>query len=340
MRGAPFFILILLLLACSERENPAEPSPLKEYKIAAWAGPWVLASVFTVSIDSHVQLVLADSIMLSDSTLSWTPDGSKVLFTSDWQVHVVNSDGTRLRKLSSGGSKDAFAVWSPEGFRIALQSEKEGRPDIYVMNSDGSSPKRLTNSARGARMPSWSRDGEQIAYMGDGGIHVVGANGTGDRQVTNYADDFRPLWSPVGTKILFRSRRDGNSEVYIMNPDGSGQINISRNPSNDEDHAWSPDGNEIVFVSDRDSGLDEQDHFVTRRELYVVNVDGTRLTRITHNSYAFSPTWSPSGLWIAFEDRLPEWGGVSVLTIISSAGGGKTWLPGGFSPVWSPVRLP
>jgi Tol biopolymer transport system component len=175
--------------------------------------------------------------------------------------------------------------------------------------------------------------------MGDGGIHIINVDGTGDRQLTSYGDDFRPLWSPTGMKILFRSHRDGNNEVYVMNSDGSGQTDISRNLANDDDQAWSPDGEEIVFVSDRDSGLDEEGHFVPRRELYTVNVDGSRLTRITYNSYASSPAWCPNSVWIVYVDQSLTINGTSYVTLILSVGNNRTPIAGGFSPIWSPVKV-
>jgi Tol biopolymer transport system component len=310
-----------------------------EYRVAYWSGVWLLASVRSVSLSGSEHSLIADSLIVCDSTLSWSRDGTRILFTSDWKICAINSDGTQLKTLSSDSSKDAFAVWSPEGLRVAYQSEQGGKPDIYVMFRDGTGKKRLTNSVGGARMPSWSPDGWRIAYMGDGGIHVINVDGTSDHQLTNYSDDFRPLWSPNGTKILFRSRRDGNYEVYVMNPDGSDQRNISTNAATDDDQAWSPDGEEIVFVSDRDAGPDEQEHVYRRRELYTVNVDGSRLIRITYDSYASSPAWSPDGLWIVYINYALTTSGTPYVTVIPSIGGTRTTRAPGFSPVWSPVKV-
>ncbi len=80
--------------------------------------------------------------------------------------------------------------------------------------------------------------------------------------------------SKINGKIAFHSNRDGNWEIYTMNPDGSDQNRLTNNNYDDEGPAWSPDGSKIVFTSNRD-GNDE---------IYVMNPDGSGQTRITNNS--------------------------------------------------------
>src|SRR4026208_846628 len=81
-------------------------------------------------------------------------------------------------------------------------------------------------------------------------------------------------------KIAFVSDRDGNQEIYSMNADGSGQVNLTKNPASDFDPSWSPDGTKIAFTSDRDNGW----------EIYVMNSDGSGVTRITNNP---ALDWTP-----------------------------------------------
>ena len=84
------------------------------------------------------------------------------------------------------------------------------------------------------------------------------------------------VWSPEGRKIAFLSKRDGNWDVYVMNADGSGKKNLTRNRGKDGPSgwppAWSPDGRKITFVSDRDGTY----------EVYVMNADGSGQGRLTH----------------------------------------------------------
>ncbi len=86
-------------------------------------------------------------------------------------------------------------------------------------------------------------------------------------------------------QIAFVSRRDGNSEIYVMNADGSGQTNLTNNPASDTFPAWSPDGSRIAFTSDRDGN----------QEIYVMNADGSGQTPLTNNPETDnSPVWSPA----------------------------------------------
>ncbi|MCY3722688.1 MAG: hypothetical protein OXG97_10750 [Candidatus Poribacteria bacterium] len=97
--------------------------------------------------------------------------------------------------------------------------------------------------------------------------------------------------APTTPKILFTSTRDGNREIYTMNPDGSEQINLTQHPADDLHASWSPIGEQILFASDRD-GV---------RDLYLMNTDGTNVRRVfKKESYRENPTWSPEGKHIAY----------------------------------------
>jgi len=100
-----------------------------------------------------------------------------------------------------------------------------------------------------------------------------------------------PAWSPDGRKLAFVSQRDGNSEIYVMNADGSAQENLTRQPASDSHPSWSRDGRRIVFVSRRDDNS----------EIYVMNADGSGLRNLTRTpSDDLDPSWSPDGRAIAF----------------------------------------
>lgn len=87
-------------------------------------------------------------------------------------------------------------------------------------------------------------------------------------------------------RIAFVSTRDGNPEIYVMRPDGSGLVNLTNNPANDRLPAWSPDGSKIAFRSTRGRNTD----------IYVMNDDGSDVVRLTdHPAVDTSPSWTSDG---------------------------------------------
>jgi len=99
---------------------------------------------------------------------------------------------------------------------------------------------------------------------------------------------------PSGGKIAFASLRDGNYEIYSMNPDGSNQTRLTNNTATDSVPSISPDSNRIAFASNRDGN----------NEIYVMNSDGTGQSRLTNNTATdYYPSFSPDGNRIVFSSR-------------------------------------
>jgi TolB protein len=95
----------------------------------------------------------------------------------------MNADGTGEQRLTDNASFDGRPAWSPDGRRIAFESNRDGEREIYVMNADGSAQVRVTDGGRPAEgMVSWSRDGSKIIFRRQGqgaGMIVVHADGSG-----------------------------------------------------------------------------------------------------------------------------------------------------------------
>ncbi len=128
--------------------------------------------------------------------------------------------------------------------------------------------------------------------------------------------------APKTAKIVFRSMRDGNSEIYSMNPDGSDQKNLTQHRAQDIAPVWSPTGRQILFQSDRDGIPD----------LYLMDPDGTNVRQVFKKLIGREfPTWSPDGKALAYH----RFHTFSIYTA-SIDGEDEAKLAEGLWPEWSP----
>ncbi len=134
---------------------------------------------------------------------TWSPDGNRIAFVSDRsgspQVYVMNSNGTNVKKISSG-SYNTDPSWSPNSSvsKIAYVRVEGGEANIFTVNPDGSDEQRLTWSSRRNENPSWSPDGHYIAFSSNRGgsndIYIMYLNGQNQRQLTKGGGKTFPTW--------------------------------------------------------------------------------------------------------------------------------------------------
>jgi Tol biopolymer transport system component len=223
-------------------------------KIAFLSGANADFDIFVMNADGSGRTNLT-KLAKGDMFQNWSPDGSRITFTRGVSIFVMNSDGSGQKALTIPGEneEDQFAEWSPDGRRIAFIRSKHDANEafvtnLWVMNPDGSGAKALTNYQLGPGPDvlvfgfSWSPDGNRIAYDVDGDIHVVGADGTGDTNVTNGSPlrETQPRWSPDGQKIEFSAVVGDASDLFVMNADGSQSVNLTNNPAHEGEAAWRP----------------------------------------------------------------------------------------------------
>jgi Tol biopolymer transport system component len=175
---------------------------------------------------------------------AWSPDGTRIVYrveTPDPQPSTPDFDktGTLVVALDGSGVVSVTATsrvlggvmsWSPDGTMMAVGGRHEADPpraeSIWTMNADGSGTRRLTPEGVDAQQPAWSPDGQRIAFTvaeeGRFMIYVMNADGTDSRRLTTGPQDEGPMWSPDGSMIAF-FRGVGGTDLWLMNPDGSGQ---------------------------------------------------------------------------------------------------------------------
>ncbi|MCE2416624.1 PD40 domain-containing protein [Candidatus Poribacteria bacterium] len=139
--------------------------------------------------------------------------------------------------------------------------------------------------------------------------------------------------APTTPKILFTSTRDGNREVYSMNPDGSEQVNLTQHPAEDLEAVWSPTGEQILFVSNR-RDLRPRGN----RDLYLMDPDGSNVRHVFKRkieAWRENPTWSPDGKQFAYSSI--DWGRLEFACHIAPLGEQESeFLVDGSFPAWSP----
>jgi len=204
-------------------------------------------SIYVMNTDGSNQRKLT-STPRRQGEPTWSPDGQNLAFSGPAgrlgaaDIFVINADGSDLRNVTNTVTTSFDFAWSPDARQIAYVEIHIPEPSspLYIVNADGTGKRRLTRSlAVDLGSPSWSPDGRTLAFTGDGGIYTVHADGTGLRKLTSHGHS--PKWSPDGRRILFASGRDGETDIFVMNTDGSQQLNLTHTPNISESAAnWAP----------------------------------------------------------------------------------------------------
>jgi Tol biopolymer transport system component len=126
------------------------------------------SGIATVDPDGTGQIVVVSGTGYRSATPSWSPDGQRIAYSAtvgdpygaDFEIFVVNADGTNLTQLTRNGGTNLGPVWSPDGTKIAFASGRAGHPpdgnlDVYSMNADGSGQTRLTTDPADDFNPDW-----------------------------------------------------------------------------------------------------------------------------------------------------------------------------------------
>jgi Tol biopolymer transport system component len=155
-------------------------------------------------------------------------------FANSWTLYSVNADGSDFAQVSTGQTSSGDYSWSPDGSKLAYTSDEldPGENDLWVLDSNGTKARVTPYGSNnvGPSRPAWSPNGTKIAYVytnysnGAKGIIIRNADGSNYQEGTqelSRGSGSNPAWSPDGSKITFFSQQDGHGDIYIMNATGT-----------------------------------------------------------------------------------------------------------------------
>lgn len=163
-------------------------------------------------------------------------DGSANIYTMDLRSRTTT-------RLTSSQAIDTSASYSPDGSKIVFESDRGGRQQIYVMGADGSNPQRVSFGNGSYSTPVWSPRGDLIAFTKQSGgqfsIGVMKTDGSGERLLTSGFHNEGPTWAPNGRVLMFFRESGGTSRLYTIDLTGRNERQI-QTPNAASDPAWSP----------------------------------------------------------------------------------------------------
>ena len=348
-------LVAILLIAC---EGPLESNAHLTPKIVFESTRNGNSQIYLVDMDGSNQTNLSvnDRINISPQ---FSPDGSQIVFESgplhnhahfDGSIYMMELDGSNQTDVSETESAESYSPqFTPDGSQIVFMIFPYDR--LIIMDADGSNQTDLSlvnyvfdPADRSTLSTHLFSEGLKIVFdyngttWGNGNIYLLDEVVMNSRRLdwgnkTKLTENFEdknilPQFSPDGSQIVFVSHRDDNSEIYLMNIDGSNQTNLTSNPGNDSFPQFSPDGTRIVFGSERDGN----------KEIYIMDSVGNNQTNLTNNSAEdYSPQFSYDGLQIVF---VSERDGNKEIYIMDIDGRNPTNLSNNPSKDYSPQFQP
>lgn len=270
----------------------------------------------------------------------WSPDGSKIAFTSARQqgLWVADANGSEIEQITDQSAGYGFS-WSMDSqsilTRVSEYQDKRRKLAVKIFHTDGSQATQITDFRDDMpTLPKWANYDQNVVLISDNDIesfdsgkeissqqksqvtkpfYVLKSNQIAKGKIPNNStEDISPFEdaqylnlevSPDGKKLAFEVY-GGN--LYVMNIDGTNLMDLGRASR----AKWSPDSEYLVAMVAEDDG-----HNYTRSDLYALSINGDERINLTASSdiIAMNPDWSPQGNKIAFDS--PDSGNIYIMNI-------------------------
>jgi Tol biopolymer transport system component len=298
-------------LAPSDTPEPATSSSVCRGRIAFVARTDDGQDLFVISADGSGLVNVTNGGGREDAP-SWSPDGTRILFSShagNSDIYTIQADGSSLVRLTDDPARDYAPSWSPDGTQVLFASTRVFASDLFVVSAQGGEAVALTGMGSHKMDFAWSPDGtpggEQIAFTmldgyNQGEVYVMAAPdeaGSPGGELVNLtehpAHDCCVAWAPDGERLLFLSSRNGGGGGLLLGRRWFGNLyeDLYVREGRGNDSTTSP---EVVrplttVVPKPPQGI------------WLIHRDGSGLTRLTNGAgIEREATWSPDGTQIAF----------------------------------------
>ena len=209
------------------------------------------------------------------------------------EICIINADGSGWKRLTNMPSASFYASLSPDGKFVLFINNQTGITEIYELELASGDIQQLTKLKSDVGSPEISPDNTFILFTrhvsNNSQVWIMNRDGSDPHKL--YAVDGKDAhdatWSPDGTRILFALGRGDNNKLYIMDSDGRDPRLVNNTVDTRGRSDWSAD--QIVF--------DQGGPF--KHDVYVMNVDGSGLQKLSNGNNSQGASFSPNGSWIA-----------------------------------------
>jgi Tol biopolymer transport system component len=214
----------------------------------------------------------------------------------DWSKSAGKSAaGNAPADLISSTRSEFAPQYSPDGKRIAFESDRTGNLEIWTCESDGLNCTQLTSlGAQATGVPHWSPDGQRIAFYsrpeGKAQIYVINAEGGAAERLTNDSwENFFPVWSRDARWIYFASNRTGTDQIWKVPSAGGAPVQVTK--AGGFACAESPDGKYLYYTRSKDPNA----------SLWKMPVEGGPETRVLEAVLLYNFVVTRRGLYYMFQ---------------------------------------